>query len=252
MRVQIARGAKLNEPDYAGNYAIIVAAASGNTTVLSELVRCGADMNVHDSALMSCLHWACIGNHAGVVKKLIALGFDVNDDLCGVTALHYALQKRPKTVAKMLMSGGAHLDAPIGGEGGMTPLLLFCQRVSAWDDLSVLDYLVEHGVNVNATCGDGLSAILLAAESGNQQAVDSLLQAGANIESTNAEGETPLLAACRLNHKSVVKTLLKNGANPNAMRNDGATPITIAKQYDFNALVPLLKHATEKVLNRAA
>jgi uncharacterized protein len=97
-------------------------------------------------------------------------------------------------------------------------------------DKDSLRSLLQKGANVNATEGDGSTALHWASYRDDLEAVDILLRAGAKINVANDLGATPLWTACQNGSEAMVRRLLAAGANPNAKLQVGETPLMMASR----------------------
>jgi ankyrin repeat protein len=89
---------------------------------------------------------------------------------------------------------------------------------------SLLDiYLYDYNVQQS-----GSSALLWAAEHGQEATAQKLLKRKANIQATNENAEAPLLLAAGNGHMEVVKMLLDEGAEINARGDFHATALQAA------------------------
>ena len=97
-------------------------------------------------------------------------------------------------------------------------------------DVAVVRSLLKEGADPNASQGDGLSALHLAAQEGNVDIIDVLLAAGAGIEAKTRIGDyTPLHLASWGAHASAVGALIAAGADPGAVSTtSGVTPLHLA------------------------
>jgi ankyrin repeat protein len=87
----------------------------------------------------------------------------------------------------------------------------------------------------------GLTPLLVAARQGQLESVKALLDAGADINQPSAgDGTTPLLIATINGHFDLAKFLVENGANPKAASENGVTPLYAALnvQWAPKALYP--------------
>jgi uncharacterized protein len=103
--------------------------------------------------------------------------------------------------------------------GGSTPLLFAARN----GDLESARALLAHGADANDHMPDGISALVLAAHSGQGKVGELLLEKGADPNSAEI-GYTALHAAVLRSDLDLVKALLAHGANPNARMTKG-TPI---------------------------
>src|ERR1700744_3852918 len=82
-------------------------------------------------------------------------------------------------------------------------------------DHAALRELIEKKADVNATEGDGSTALLWASYRDDLESADLLLHAGANVNAANDLGATPLWAASQNGSIAMARRLLDAGANPN-------------------------------------
>ena len=92
-------------------------------------------------------------------------------------------------------------------------------------DFAAVRVLLKEHADVNATQGDGATALHWAAHWDDRDAVQFLIAAGAHVNTSDDEGVTPLSLACLNGSAPVVAVLLKAGANPNLAKLNGETPL---------------------------
>jgi ankyrin repeat protein len=81
-------------------------------------------------------------------------------------------------------------------------------------DIVAVRSALKDGADVNAAQGDGLTALHMAAESGNVEVAKALLGAGAKVAATTRIGAyTPLHIASAGAHTAVVEALIAGGAD---------------------------------------
>ncbi|KAF0315992.1 ankyrin repeat protein [Colletotrichum asianum] len=120
-----------------------------------------------------------------------------------------------------------HLAAAGSGEF----LLLLLERVPA--------------INVEATTGNGLTAIHSAAMAGSINCTDILVSRGANVNARSADGRLALHIAVEKGNLGLVERLLELGSEMTA-RSDGMTPQLLAYGYNHRSVIDRLKaHAAE-------
>ncbi|TVR53377.1 MAG: ankyrin repeat domain-containing protein, partial [Gemmatimonadales bacterium] len=97
-------------------------------------------------------------------------------------------------------------------------------------DRETMVELIRQGADVNASQGDGMTALHWAATRGDLPLTELLVDAGARLEPTTRLGRyTPLHVAALEGHGAVVGALLEAGANPHARTSSGgATPLHLA------------------------
>ena len=109
--------------------------------------------------------------------------------------------------------------------------------------------LLREGADVNAARGDGITALHLAAERGDVEAVQELLDTGADVGAGTRIGRyTPLHLAARGGHGAVVTLLLDAGADPLAATTTSratALHLAAAAVQGQEAVAALLKHGAD-------
>ena len=101
--------------------------------------------------------------------------------------------------------------------------------------------LLSERVNVNATQGDGATALHWAVHVDDVSLVDMLIRAGARADVADDTGATPLYLACTNRNAETVSKLLAAGANPNATLLSGETVLmTCARAGEVAAVRAVL------------
>jgi uncharacterized protein len=100
--------------------------------------------------------------------------------------------------------------------------------------------LLQPSVDVNATDGDGSTALHWASLRNDVEMADLLLRAGANPNATTDLGVTPLWPACLNGNVAMVRLLLEAKANPNAALLLGETLVMTASRSGSAEAVELL------------
>lgn len=67
----------INAKDTAGSTALIYSSCFGQESVVTELLRFGADPDIQDQNEWTALMWAANNNHVGIVRRLIEAGADL-------------------------------------------------------------------------------------------------------------------------------------------------------------------------------
>jgi len=105
--------------------------------------------------------------------------------------------------------------------------------------ISVVEWLLEKGADVNAVTLSGKSSLMGAAIYGNKRVVNLLVSEGANVNAKDKLGSTALIDAAFSGDVSIVRSLLAKGANTTVKANNGATALSTAKARG-NAVVAAL------------
>ena len=110
------------------------------------------------------------------------------------------------------------------------------------DDPEMVKMLLAAGANVNAETRDGaITPIFMACSSGDAAIIDALLAKGASAKSVKSNGTTALMMAAESGSTAAVKTLLDHGADVNAKESvHGQTALMFAAARNRDAVVRLL------------
>ena len=106
--------------------------------------------------------------------------------------------------------------------------------------------LVADGVDVNATQGDGATALHWAAHRDDLETLELLISSGAYVNAVNDLGATPLQVACVNGSGSMVERLLTVGADATAELLNGETALmTCARTGNTRSVRALLGHGAK-------
>jgi len=109
------------------------------------------------------------------------------------------------------------------------------------NDKDTVRSLLKQKADVNASHGDGATALHWAAYNDDLEMVKTLLAAGANVNATTREGViTPLFMACTNGNAAVIETLLKAGAGANSVKANGTTALMLAASSGSAGAVKVL------------
>ena len=281
-------GADTNIADANGNTCLYyVAYGNCSKCVLQSIISHGADVKATDKYEQTSLMFACLMKNENAINVLLSAGADPKlADSLGVTCLQYAVDEGySKHVFDTIMNHGADVNA--ANMTNITALMLACANLNIYainvllnagaepniadvDGNTCLHYaarnhccagvlqaVISHGGDVNATNKNNVTALMLACAKGNKDAINVLLDAGtysniadangdtclhytarkefctevlqaiishgADVNATNKENETALMIACVKGNKDTTNILLNAGANPNIADADGNT-----------------------------
>ncbi len=109
------------------------------------------------------------------------------------------------------------------------------------NNLSVIQFLLAGGVDMNVRDRRGDTPLYLAIEYNLDKAVQLLIDHGADVNTTNPlDGFTFLHLAAKFNSDKVVPILIDNGVDVNAIDLDRQTPMHLATTYDAHKVIPIL------------
>jgi len=136
------------------------------------------------------------------------------------------------------LAGALGVGAALGAAPTASPVADVARR----GDRESVRSLLREGADVNASQGDGMSALHWAAASGDAEMAEMLLRAGANLQSVTRIGHyTPLHVACQGGNAAVVELLLEAGADASSRTSPGGTtPLHLAASSGSAEAVRLL------------
>ncbi|MDF7806472.1 ankyrin repeat domain-containing protein [Pontiellaceae bacterium B12219] len=109
--------------------------------------------------------------------------------------------------------------------------------------IEMVDYLLAHGVELNAVDRSGKTAAAYAV--GQPELLNLLLQNGASANRINSAGTPPLHLAIQQKCRLSCDILLKHGARVNEPESKGASPLIMAVHRGFNIQDLLLNHGAK-------
>ena len=171
---------------------------------------------------MVLLHEAVSQNQIQEVQRLINEGFDVNEESLSSagTPLHIASYKGHETIAKLLISNDADIDAQ--NINGFTPLHLATQK----NYLNIVKLLLTYKASINEAADKLETALHIASKEGHVDLAEFLIFNGAKLDIKDIDGQTPLHLA--VENPKIVKLLLRHGANLSVRNGKGYTPLHTA------------------------
>ena len=226
-RMLIDHGADVNVRTEQGQTPLTVAAKrNGNADLVRLLLKAGAEVKTPgDTTLIP----AAQSGDIEIMRLLIEAGANVNciAPRLGATPLMYAAASDSVETVRLLLAKGADPNAALksmtrviggsivaGGIGKQTPLMWAAPTGSS----ELIRALTDAGADVNAQDVQGMSPLMLAVASENQDlaVVRVLLQSGANVNARNKRGETVLDWARKFGSVPVIDALQKAGGKAGA------------------------------------
>ncbi|XP_071094679.1 putative ankyrin repeat protein RF_0381 [Haliotis cracherodii] len=221
---------------------VLVAAMAGKTKVFQLLIKRGADIaKTHDSTKL--LEYACKSGAADLVKCVLNLPkVDINCDLSdGATPLLYVALLGNTKVFKLLVRKGA--DVTKVDDYKENILHRSCKK----GNLEIVRYvLTQNMVDINSKQGEGMTAVLLAAQSGTRDVFDLLTEEGADLSVVNTDGENVLHLACREGNEDIVKYVLSHGmVDITAINKKKLNAAMIARKHGYLSITKLLSQVSQ-------
>lgn len=146
------------------------------------------------------------------------------------------------------------LNAYPKDDKGLTPLHIAVLH----DQIVIMDFLLDHDIDINAIDSNGMTALHYACSKGHQNILLLMLHANADPAVTDSRGNTPLHLAVDRGHESCVKALLyllehmRMPVNANVANDNGDTPLHLAARWGYCAIVDILLEygASCKTINK--
>jgi len=162
-------------------------------------------------------------------------------DKQGLTLLLETSAYGNEKIVEYLVEHGANIDGASNNE--WTPLGI----ASAYGNEKIVKYLVDHGADVDKEMEDGITPLLIATQNGHKDIVEYLVEHGADInKASEMNRSTPLSIAAQNRHKDIIEYLVEHGADVNKERKDGCTPLLIATKKGYEYIVEyLVKHGAD-------
>ena len=105
----------------------------------------------------------------------------------------------------------------------------------------VISLIQREGCDINQNDCMGFTALMWAAQQGNEEVVRHLLgQGNVNPDMPNNKGQTRLLRAAKKGYGRMKLLLARNNVNPDKPTNDGRTPLQVASNNGHEGVVKLL------------
>jgi ankyrin repeat protein len=216
----LAKGADPNARSKAGRTALLVAAScEACSESVRLLLNANADVNVADERGILPLTAAAGVGQTATVQLLLARGARADaPDKARFSALMGAVASNNIELVKLLLSKGADVNMAntFGGK-------------------------VKHGMIALTQ----LTPLVLAAPAGSVEMVRTLIAAGANVNAQDGRGMTPLMAAVSSENQdaNVIKALLAAGADPNAVDKAGESVVDWANKFAHPSTLAILRSA---------
>jgi ankyrin repeat protein len=167
IRRLVEMGADINALDNNGSTPLVIACISGHEAAAFLLLHLGADGKTwKDGDGRSALYWACMEGLVSVIRRLVDMGADINQqDNDGITPLIWACESGKEAMAHLLLEFGADVNRG-EDEDGRSALHLASRRGL----VSVIRRLVDMGADINQLDNNGTTPLVFACSSGNEAA----------------------------------------------------------------------------------
>ena len=181
--------------------SMVAAAKGGDAETVKEGLAAGFDPNYKDKQGNSLLVHAAANSNANVVTVLLKSGADpMGRNKVGDDALNYGAIKGNLSIVKQMLDAGV----PVNRKQGWQPL----SYAVYGKNMEVFDYLMAKGADVNGNNPSQASALMIAAQQGQEEMVDRLLAAGADPTWTKG-GESAVDWALQTGNTDIADKVMK-------------------------------------------
>jgi ankyrin repeat protein len=205
------------------------AARKNHKDATSILLHAGANVNKCDNEGLTPLIKAATQNATETIPLLIAAGAQINykQPTTGLTALSFAASfNNTAQIVELLLNANATVDNIDLAQ--KTPLILACIKNHHDGCKKIIQKLLEHGANIEASDKQGVTPFIAAGWAKNYLALYTLKASGANINHQNILGSTALINAIFESDDTTAQVLINLGVDLNVCNLFGGTALIVA------------------------
>jgi ankyrin repeat protein len=148
------------------------------------------------------------------------------------------LKKSDLIGVKKYVTAGADLNE--SNEGGESVLAL---SLRYYCDLELIMFLIQSGADIYDFDEEGVTILDMAVTYDNIEIVKYLIEQGMDVNSTRRKSKfTPLMAAACYGRVEMAKLLIENGADKNAVDSKGISVIDFARKTNKKSILKLLDY----------
>lgn len=216
--VFLDRGVPVDFPDVNNNNAtaLHLAIRNGHVQTVRLLLAWGASVEVpHGPLATRALHLAAMTMNPAIMEAVLDQRPDLESRCNGITALFYAASLGDEQGVKLLLDAGADIHSRTTCKPGTGESILHMACGSFANDVVAL--LIRRGANVNVTgtYPMGQTAMHIAAQYNNAEAISMLIDAGSNMYAQFPQSKlTALEVAAENGSIRAVKVLTDHGMDP--------------------------------------
>lgn len=206
----VVNGADVSQRSTDNSSLLINAAKEGNISIVRFLLAKGADIHVKNDLGFTAFQYLIFphSRNEELVKMFLDRGADINttDAAQGKSMMFYAIESEYMPSILALKEKGAKLSTI--DNAGHRPTV---------DEVDIVKYLVENGVELNALDHRDDTYLCEAVRSENLELAHFLVSKGADVNKGCYFSETPLMVAIKTQNLTLVRFLVENGADIHAL-----------------------------------
>ena len=216
-----------------------LAAMGGHKDMASLILENNAEvLSFYDNHGMTPLLRAARGNNEHVVRLLLVKGADIMalDNKTQGSALGYLVRTatRSLSLVEYMIELGADINHKDSSGGSIV------QYAAQERLVHILKLLVRKGADISSLNNAGQAPLDVAACYGRDRALEYLIDQGCDVEHRDKWSLTPLLKAVQKGHEGVVKLLLAQGASVTTVENLQQTPLHYSARHGQERIAELL------------
>lgn len=232
-------GCDINQANSKGLVPLMIASRLGNCDVVKMLLMANAATNAVDEKLgFTSLHFACNSSSVATVKELLCKDplLIKKKSYSGATSLHIAALSGNLSICQFLLEFGADVNELMSD--GFSALMISCQIKNPLLASLFLDFNAELKF---LDPSNGFNCLHICCKSGAVDVMMELLAVNPDLIYTKTQiGASAIHIASVTNNIEAARLLLELGADPNVQSNDGETSLMMACENGCIEMVKLL------------
>ena len=208
------------------NYQAGISSRSMSLSMMSQDFRRDKGEVEHFGDRQNAFFLAALEGSSSLVRQYLESEPDLvnSADKDGQTALTIASGAERFDVVRLLHLAGARVCQR--DHAGATPFY----RAASKNDVQIMEYLLNARADLDASCKNGFTPLIISSLAGHLDAVKFLHSSGANMEKSESNGLTPFLVACAGSGNLEVVRYLQEIANCDIGKaeKNGCTPFILA------------------------
>ncbi len=248
MAILMSSGANVNAADATGNTPLMLSAKGGHVTSVRMLLLEGAAAEAINSQGETAVHHAARGGHWSCMGELLEAGVDPDvRDLRGLSPFWCAFKSGKMAVVDALLNYNCDVNVQ-DPETKMTALHIAADS----GDLDIVEKLLEGGALTNIRDNNWETPFLVALRQKQVPVAEALISHGCDVSVTDKAFNSGLHIAAREGLTQVVPHLLQRGVDGNLKGPQGVTPLMLACQGGYQDIVSdlLIHGANPDILDR--
>ncbi|KAL3114403.1 hypothetical protein niasHT_017267 [Heterodera trifolii] len=240
----LEKGADPNEPiigilnDQSTNMTLLfIAVINAHLPACRLLVSRGANIDLGTDFGITPLMSACNKSLMEIATFLVENGADVNlQDGDGETALMNTCYRGNVDIVRFLLSHGANVEQ--SDNDGRFPLM----NAAIWGHLEVCRLLVvEWAADIDQQSPNQRNALMGAASQGHLAVVNFLIEHGADLQHTDVQGYNALMLAVKKGRTEMARHLVSIGASTDQLSTDGKRARDLAEESGNAEMVDIFR-----------